>query len=187
MTTTEYWETRYAHGRGPGAGSVGEAGRMKAARVNELLTGATSVVDWGCGDGGFLGLLDLDGIGYLGVDVSASAIAKCVVRYGGLHQFLLARPGAQPAVAVGTDVALSLDVLYHLVDDDDYGDYLAAVFISASRRVVAHTTDYDAPASAPHVRHRAVTNDVAARYSGWVLTHQASDPTTPGFYVWTRP
>ena len=62
-----------------------------------------------------------------------------------------------PAVAQSAECALSLDVIYHLIEDDIYVSYMKRLFASATRFVViyAWNVDQDSPISGGHVRHRA--------------------------------
>jgi SAM-dependent methyltransferase len=176
-----YWEARYAAAGTSGAGSAGDAAKAKAAYVNDLIHAeqVESVVDWGCGDGQQLDLLDLPA--YLGVDISPSAIGKCLARHPG--RAFLVWPGDQPEVAVRADLAMSLDVIFHLVDDDDFAAYWGRLFASAARLVLVHGTDFDGTSAARHVRHRRHTHLAP---DGWTLADRPADPAVPGFYLWRR-
>lgn len=179
---TAYWEARYAAGGDSGVGSAGDAAERKAAYVNAVIRreGVTSVVDWGCGDGRQLELLELPAA-YLGVDISATAVARCVRRHP--SKSFLFWPASGPEVTVRADLALSLDVLFHLVRDEDFAAYRGRLFASAQRIVLAHTTDVDLTDTARHVRHRRITDHVPG---GWSLASRPDDPTVPGFYLWRR-
>jgi hypothetical protein len=68
------------------------------------------------------------------------------------------------ARAFHADLALSLDVIYHLVEDDTYDRYMRHLFAAADRYVVIYSSNKnDLPAS-PHVRHR--------RFTDWIDQHQ---------------
>lgn len=175
-----YWEARYASAGTSGSGSAGEAARSKAAYVNDLIRReqVRSVVDWGCGDGRQLDWLDLPAA-YLGVDIAPAAITRCIERHPD-RAFLVWPEGIE--VLVRAELALSLDVIFHLVDDGDFESYWDRLFASATRLVLVHATDHDA-CGARHVRHRRhahLTPD------GWALVDRPDDPTTPGFYLWRR-
>lgn len=175
-----YWEARYAAEGSSGAGSEGVVAQRKAVYVNQLLRReqVTSVVDWGCGDGQQLDFLNLPG--YLGVDISATAVAQCLARHPG--KAFLAWPGDRPQIEIQADLALSLDVIFHLVLNDDFEAYWARLFASATRLVLVHSTDHDAR-GARHVRHRRHSHLAP---DGWTLADSATDPTEPGFYLWRR-
>ena len=71
--------------------------------------------------------------------------------------FVLSAPAtfADPARFLAADLAISLDVVYHLVEQDVFDAYLHSLFTAAERFVIAYSSDHDAPALG-HVRHRAV-------------------------------
>jgi SAM-dependent methyltransferase len=178
-----YWDRRYRKGRTSGAGSEGAAAEAKAAYVNALIVreGVGSVVDWGCGDGTVLGLLD-PAVEYTGLDVSRHVIQRH--RRRGRGRFLLLRRGSRPAVRA--DLALSLDVMFHLVDDRDYEEHLANLFASATRLVLVHSADYDGGHTTRHVRWRHWTGDVRLRFPQWHLREHPEDPQIIGFYLYER-
>lgn len=177
-----YWEARYSSGGGSGAGSIGEPAEAKAAYINNLIRRerVASVVDWGCGDGQQLDLLTLPAA-YLGVDISPTAVARCLQRHP--DRACLVWPSDGPPVDILADLAMSLDVIFHLVADDDFHAYWDRLFASADRLVLAHATDVDHPGGARHVRHRRHTHLAP---DGWDLVDRPDDSATPGFYLWRR-
>lgn len=174
-----YWDRRWRSGP-PCPGSAGKVARHKAAWLNALIEerAVRSVVDWGCGDGFVAGLLDVTS--YTGVDVSPAAICRAVERLGDDASFVLLRADAE--VTIRADLAVSMEVLFHLTDDAEYLTYLDRLFRSARRLVAVYGTDYDSETVA-HMRHRNVTRDAP---NGWTLTVKADDPETPGWYLWER-
>lgn len=63
------------------------------------------------------------------------------------------------------DLSLSLDVLFHLVEDGVYFDYLDRLFKAGRRFVVVYATSVgNAPRTLRHVRHRPVESDIATRF-----------------------
>lgn len=181
MTLTDYWERRYATGGNSGAGSRGESAQAKAVFVNDVIVryGVRSLVDWGCGDGHQAALLDIDD--YLGIDISATAIAWCMAKMPH-RQWLRLDPHTAIRVGVQAELALSMDVIFHLVDDDDYHTHLSALFTSAWRLVVIHSTDFDGEPNG-HMRHRRFTGDIPA---GWQRTSGDVDMFEPGFHLYER-
>jgi SAM-dependent methyltransferase len=175
-----YWEARYVAGSDSGAGSSGTAARRKAAYINKLVEQVGSVVDWGCGDGQQLDLLDMPPA-YLGIDISATAVAHCLRRHPG--RAFLHWPAGDLPLTVRADLAMSLDVIFHLVDDIDFARYWRRLFDSATRMVLVHATDVDLGGTARHVRHRRHSHLAPP---GWELIDRPADATIPGFYLWRR-
>lgn len=179
-----YWNRRYLDGRTSGAGSEGEAAAVKAATIDRVIRehDITSVIDWGVGDGAVLGLVKAK-VPWLGVDVAPVAIERLSARYGPrsrTRRFALACEAAHDV----RDLALSLDVLFHLPDEADYQLHLAQVFTSAAKAVLIHASDHDGGRTARHVQWREFTPDVAARFPNWRLAEEPADRTVPGFYLY---
>lgn len=194
--TTAYWEERYRAGGTSGPGSAGELAAFKAEVLNSIVRdeGIASVIEFGCGDGQQLALYDFPD--YLGLDVSPSVIDACRTRFADdpTKRFALMTDYAGEQA----DLALSIDVLFHLVEQDLYESYLRQVFAAAERLVVLYTSDFDAPPdpNTPHIRRRATTLWVAEHGPDWRLRERIpnrypfdGDPTTSSradFFVYER-
>lgn len=167
-----YWQRRYAEGGDSGAGSYGKFALFKARVINDLFEelGVVSAIEFGCGDGNQLRLLKVRE--YVGVDISADAIAQCRRRFAGVpgRRFLLADEAAREGAALRCDAALSLDVIYHLVEDAAFEGYMRRLFAAARRCVVVYSSNRDDRAGdGPHVRHRRFTDWVEANEPHWQL------------------
>lgn len=170
-----YWERRYARGGDSGPGSKGRLKQFKAEMVNRLvhIHGIESVVELGCGDGEQLELIDVPE--YVGVDVSASAIDKCRTRYAAVDgwRFLVAGEQEMPSA----DMALSMDVVLHLVEDHIFEDYLRELFSVGQRLVVIYSSNHEeSEGLSPHNRHRVFTEWVGEHMTGWELTDFIAPP-----------
>jgi cyclopropane fatty-acyl-phospholipid synthase-like methyltransferase len=165
-TPAGYWDRRYREGRTSGAGSEGEEGAYKAQYVSEFIRHreVTSVIDWGCGDGQVLELVDLHGALYHGVDCSPTILDRMRRKFP-QHSFSTDEVH-QPTA----DLALSMDVLFHLPADHDYNAYLHDLFKSARRFVIIYATNYAGGRTARHVFRREFTPDIAKRFPDWELT-----------------
>jgi hypothetical protein len=163
-TSAQYWEERYRKGGDSGAGSYGSAAAYKAAVINRFVTehAIQSVIEFGCGDGNQLRYFSFPS--YLGFDVSETAIARCRETYAtdASKRFAL-----MPAYAhQKADLTLSLDVIYHLVEDPVYHGYMQTLFAASKRFVIiysSHTADNSYDLKAAHVRNRI--------FSDWVQQH----------------
>ena len=167
-----YWQRRYAAGGDSGVGSYGQFALFKARVLNALFDelGIESAIEFGCGDGNQLQLLEVRE--YVGVDVSAEAITLCRRRFAGVpgRRFLLAEEATREGAALRCDAALSLDVIYHLVEDAAFEGYMRCLFVAATRCVVVYSSNRDADAGdGAHVRHRRFTDWVDAHEPRWQL------------------
>ncbi|GAA2501961.1 class I SAM-dependent methyltransferase [Winogradskya humida] len=173
-----YWEDHYATGGTSGHGSIGRLAAFKAETLNAVVAryGVSSVIEFGCGDGEQLALADYPR--YLGLDVSPTTLTATMAQFAGdrTKSFLYYDPArfVDHAGLISADLALSLDVIYHLVEDDVYDLHLDHVFGSARRLVVLYTSDADSltviERTSPHVLHRRVLHDVAERFPRWRLS-----------------
>ena len=169
--STAYWQWRYDAGLDSGTGSYGKFADFKAEVLNGLARELhlRSAVEFGCGDGHQLSLLQIED--YLGVDVSAQAIERCRTRFAGApsRRFVLDADYRGERA----QCAWSLDVIYHLVEDAVFERYMRRLFDAATDLVVIYASDFDqADAGAPHVRHR--------RFSAWIARE------APRWRLWRR-
>jgi SAM-dependent methyltransferase len=168
--STDYWRRRYASGGRAGKGTYGRLGAFKAKVVNDffLRERVTSAVDFGCGDGDQAALFTV--ARYTGVDVSEAAIARAKVQFDGrtgwhfltLEEAALNHPRA--------DASLSLDVIFHLVEDELFEHHMHRLFDAAERFVVIYSSNKtDSGSKQGRIRHRVFTDWIAANASDWTL------------------
>lgn len=167
-----YWEDRYRAGKDSGVGSYGKFAELKAEIINGFVErhGIESVIEFGCGDGHQLRLADYPR--YLGLDVSERAVETCrrVFRSDPTRTFLLTGDYAGQTA----ELSLSLDVIYHLVEDAVFESYMTTLFASAQRFVLIYSSNSERNLGepVPHVRHRKFTDWVDARAGGFRLIEQ---------------
>jgi hypothetical protein len=177
--SANYWESRYQSGGTSGNGSYGQFALFKAEVLNHFIAEKQidSVMEFGCGDGNQLGLLKCPQ--YTGIDISETAIENCRKRYGSdpTKRFLLADPnGSCPAATM----TMSLDVIYHLIEDQVFSSYMQTLFNSSNRYVVIYSSNGE-PLNAnavtwpPHVRHRRFTDWADSNAPGWKLTNKIAN------------
>lgn len=176
-TSLQYWDDRYRLGGNSGDGSYGPFAEFKAEVLNQFVAEQeiTSVIEFGCGDGNQLSLAKYPS--YVGVDVSPVAIDNCRERFrhDSSKIFLLATDASGRHAELG----LSLDVIFHLVEDHVFETYMASLFAAAERHVILYTSNFSSGEKldaanahfrkAKHVYHRAVLEYVANRFPAWEL------------------
>jgi spore maturation protein CgeB len=171
-----YWEQRYASGSNSGSGSYGRLARFKARFLNEFVCEheITSVIELGCGDGAQLTLAEYPQ--YTGLDISSTVIEQCRGLFAddASKQFEVYDPATFDPSLYEAELALSLDVVFHLSNDQIYRDYLDHLFAVASRFVIifSNSDEGGRPGvneSAGYVRFRDVLADVAEWYPQWKL------------------
>ena len=178
--SSTYWRDRYRRGGTSGAGSAGELAHGKADVINEILKrrGVRSVIEFGCGDGTQLGLGDY--ATYVGLDVSPEAIRRCIDRYqhDPTKSFFQYEPSAfhDRLGVMRADLAMSLDVLYHLTEDAVFDTHLVHLFGAGERFVLVFSDDVDRSSDVAHIRHRRFTPVVAERFPDWRLVERHEHP-----------
>lgn len=164
-----YWESRYASDGNSGDGSYGRLATFKATVINNLVKekAILSVIEFGCGDGNNLTHYDFQC--YTGVDVSKTAIGMCRRRFAHMpYSFkTLADYITEPSAI--QDMAISIDVIFHLVEDEVYQDYMERLFSCSSKCVLIYSSCVNYQ-QAEHVRHRNFLHWVASKMPKWSLT-----------------
>ncbi len=170
--SAKYWEGRYITGGNSGAGSYGDFATFKSEVINELVKRkcVTTVIEFGCGDGNQLRYAVYPR--YVGTDVSKSAIDSCKQQYKDdkSKEFFLVRPENKYGEH---DLALSLDVIYHLVEDHVFDAYMKSLFSASQRFVIIYSSNtYELNVQYPwpsHIRHRQFTDWISANGPEWKL------------------
>ena len=193
-SSADYWERRYVAGLTSGRGSYGELARFKAEVLNEFVRehAIASVIELGCGDGNQLSLAEYPR--YLGLDVSRRAIDLCTQRFRAdsskAFRWYDSGPGDHSGASITADLVISLDVIYHLIEDSVYHAYLRDLFSMARRFAVIYSSDTDDSAPAAHVRHRRFTRDVAGNFPEFRLAERIANRhpelTLAEFFVYER-
>ena len=196
----EYWERRYAAGGTSGAGSYGELARYKADFLNEFVAqyDIHSVIEFGCGDGNQLGLAKYPR--YLGLDISANAIRRCIESF---HDDTSKSFYVYHSLAFSdnerlfkADLSLSLDVIFHLVDEAVYEAYLRHLFGAADKYVIVYSSNKELPQQF-HEKHRVFVDWVKDNIDGFELVevlpnkfqynvHDPSRTSHSDFYVFQK-
>jgi len=152
-----YWEKRYQSGGNSGSGSYNNLAEFKSQVINDFVerNQIDSAIEFGCGDGNQLKYLTIKN--YLGVDVSEKAVQICLelFRNDSTKKFkVLSSFGNEKAT-----LTMSLDVIYHLVEEDTFVNYMTQLFKSTNKYVIVYSSNTnDTSLNAPHVKHRKFTD-----------------------------
>lgn len=164
-----YWIQRYEHGGNSGPGSYNQLAEFKAKILNDFVKEhqISTVIEYGCGDGNQLKLANYPA--YIGFDVSPKAITLCKELFKEEQTKAFKMMGEYEGETA--DLTLSLDVIYHLVEDDVYLAYMNRLFSSSKRYVIIYSSNFNSKpvSTAPHVRHRSITSWVEINQPGWYL------------------
>lgn len=177
-----FWERTYARGGTSGHGSYGALAEFKARVMNEFLAKhtVTSAIEFGCGDGNQLTLMAYPS--YIGLDVTKAAIQRCKRRFSDdlTKSFFFYDPECfvDNHSIFSADLAISLDVIFHLTEEETYQRYMRNLFSSAQRLVAIYSSDTQDSSTVrvACVRHHNFSAWVKENASEWELIEQVSNP-----------
>ncbi|MGA1066842.1 MAG: hypothetical protein ACO3U3_13445 [Alphaproteobacteria bacterium] len=159
-----YWQARYKNGRTSGSGSQGKLAFYKAEIINGLAEkyGVKVAVELGCGDGRQLSLYQFND--YIGTDIAEESIEMCKARILNATRFRFLNMVDFKTTRPRGDLSLSVDVIFHLVNDSVYFDYMEMLFESSTRLVLIYGPNQEISSNESHIRFRCFTS--------WIESHR---------------
>jgi SAM-dependent methyltransferase len=190
-----YWKNRYNQGGNSGSGSYGHLAEFKASILNEFIikNKIQEVIEFGCGDGNQITYLQISN--YLGFDISEKAIKICKNLFNGdeSKKFKLIDEYQNEQ----SDLVISLDVIFHLIEDQVYENYMDRLFSSAKKYVIIYSsnTDVNLPIQSPHFKHRQFSRWVEENFPSFDLLTKipnkysfdgTENTSVSDFYIYTK-
>ncbi|EJK62965.1 hypothetical protein THAOC_16403, partial [Thalassiosira oceanica] len=169
--SAQHWEDRYKTGGNSGGGSYGASARHKASVINAVVRerGIRSAIEFGVGDGANQALYT-DIPAYIGVDVSPTTVERVRRKYGGDPTRTFVHYDTFTPLGGRADMAMSLDVIYHLIEPSVYVTYLDNLFGAAESDVLIFAVDEEKPEGwGYHYLPRKFTPYVAVMFPCWEL------------------
>lgn len=190
--SADYWEQRYANGRSSGPGSTGEHARFKSDFVNGFVDehDVETVLEFGCGDGAQLTLGEYPS--YVGLDVSESVIERCREKFDDdpTKRFRTYDPFEfDDHEALRAELVLSMEVVFHLVEDDVFEKTFFDIFTAAERYVIIFSSNHEEQVPEIHMRHRRFTDHVEEAFPAFECVEFVANPfeeRVSDFYVFER-
>ncbi len=162
-----YWKERYKSGGNSGWGSYNNLAIFKAKVINDFVSEnkITTAIEYGCGDGNQCSLFRLEK--YIGTDISQVIIDQNKERFKSdpSKEFYL-DGNEKPEDHSNIQLSFSLDVIYHLVEDDVFEEYIDKLF--NYEYVIIYSSNFNEQTQ-PHVRHRKFTYWIEQNRSQWKL------------------
>ena len=125
------------------------------------------VIEWGMGDGNQLSLAKYRE--YIGFDVSITAVNLCkkkFINYLTKNFIWSGKKGFKNNIK--GDLAMSLDVIYHLIEDDVFNSYMNQLFDSSKKYVIIYSCNFE-KVLAVHVRCRKFSDWIEKNKKDWKL------------------
>lgn len=166
----DYWKNRYLAGDNSGAGSYHKLAEFKSEILNSFIIDQKieTIIEYGCGDGNQLKSLNYPS--YIGFDISLEAIALCENTFS--HDDSKTFKLMSAYAGEKSQLTLSLDVIYHLIEDEVFSTYMKRLFDSAESFVILYSsnTDQQAKLQASHVKHRKFSTWIENNRPEWKLS-----------------
>lgn len=175
-----YWGNLYKAGGNSGPGSYNRLAQFKADTINQFISkeNINHLTDMGCGDGNQLGYLQVPV--YTGFDISAEAVELCRIKFKNdpAKEFFQYKPETFKEIAGKKgkpDCVVSLDVIYHLIEDPVFEQYMQDLFWVSRKFVLIYSSNYNGR-QVFHERHRRFTDWISTHKKEWKLLQQISNP-----------
>jgi hypothetical protein len=196
QNSKQYWIDRYEAGKNSGCGSYNQLAEFKAEVINNFIKKyyIRSIIEYGCGDGNQLKLADYPS--YVGFDVSPRAISLCKQMFfqdkTKIFKLVDEYQGEK------AQLSLSLDVIYHLIEDDVFNNYMERLFDSSTGFVIIYSSNTNVQYNvfAEHIKHRMFSTWIEQQRPLWKLfqyipnSYPFSGDNTKGsfsdFYIYSR-
>ena len=162
----EYWENRYKANGNSGAGSYNRLAEFKAEVINGFVkeNNIESVIEFGCGDGNQLSLFNFKN--YIGFDVSETVLNLCKENFKNDNTKIFKHTSEFKKEKA--DLVLSLDVIYHLIEDKVFELYMNNLFKASKEFVIIYASNRNQE-WCEHVKHRKFTDWIEKNKKDWDL------------------
>jgi len=165
-----YWKKRYEKGGNSGSGSYDRLANFKAEVLNSFVKekNVQSVIEFGCGDGNQLSLANYPK--YIGMDVAEVAIQICKEKFkkDKTKEFFIypSDDFINNPESFKCDLSLSIDVIFHLTEDEVYEKHMNDLFQSAKRHVIIYSSNINRKQTY-HERDREILSWIKKNIKDW--------------------
>ena len=123
-----------------------------------------SIIDFGFGDGNQIKDIKIDS--YIGFDISKTIVEKCRNKYKEDKKQFYLYEGELLSDEYKRELGLSLDVLYHVLEEDMYERYLKNLFNLSEKYVIIYSQNKNHNEGG-HIKGREFTSYVLEKYPEW--------------------
>lgn len=174
----KYWEYRYREKGNSGSGSYGRLACFKAEIINDFIkkNKIQKCIELGCGDGNQLSLFECPS--FVGLDVSKTIIAENQLRFkedATKNFYLYNKKNIKQLQKEPYLLSLSLDVIFHLVEDSIFENYMHNLFNFSDQYVIIYSSNINLRLS-PYERHRNFTAWIDQNIADWELIERIPNP-----------
>ena len=186
FNSKKYWNDRYVKGHNSGLGSYGELAQFKADVINDFVekNQIKSIVDYGVGDGNQLKLFNTENLIYTGIDVSEFIISNCKEEFKDDKTKKFIHVDNIDNKLKG-DMVLSCDVIYHLIEDSVYHEYMKNLFSLSKKYVIIYAPNVNYN-EATHVKKREFIEYIFDNYTNFNLIKRIKGNIGCPFYIFQK-
>lgn len=155
INSKQFWEEHYKEGKNSGTGSYNELAKFKAKVVNSFVSeqNIKDVIELGCGDGNQLSYMQYPN--YVGTAVSKTIIEKNIEKFSeDKTKKFYCSSERELYAKVKYDLSISMDVIFHLLEDEVYLAYMNDLFMLSDRYVIIYSSNHEEYTRWPEYRHR---------------------------------
>ncbi len=199
LKSGEFWNNHYERGGNSGTGSYNRLSEFKANIINDFIVSKKidTTIELGCGDGNQLSLIHYNS--YTGVDVSDHIIKQNRKRFSENKDFnfycsLIER---ECYINEKFDLSISMDVIFHLLEDDVYEKYMYDLFTISKKYVIIYSSNHEEYTPWPEYRHRNFFYFIQRNIKGWELLQfipnkypyiigREAETSSADFYIFTK-
>ena len=156
QNSSQFWNNHYEQGGNSGTGSYNKLAEFKADTINSFIQRkkVNTVIELGCGDGNQLSLIDYKF--YTGIDVSEYIVNQNKKHYSSKenYNFFCSLTEREKYIYEKFDLSISMDVIFHLLENDVYEKYMYDLFNLSSKYVIIYSSNHEEFTPWPEYRHR---------------------------------
>jgi hypothetical protein len=188
-STYEVWENRYKTNGNSGNGSYGLLADFKAKIINLFIenNNINSIIELGSGDGNQCSLFNVKN--YLGLDISPTIIEHCKNIFKNQKNYEFKIYNKYYINNKKFDLSLSLDVIYHILEDNEYKKYMFDLFNFSNQFVIIYSNNYTGHKSG-HMYTKEFTNDIDKWFPEWqlkqIIKQKYPESSSADFYIFEK-
>ncbi len=188
----KYWKNRYNKKGNSGTGSYGKLAEFKAKVLNSFVKNnkINSVMEFGCGDSHQINLFNFPN--YIGLDISETAIKTNMdfFKKDKTKSFFLYDSNcfSDNHSIFKTELTLSLDTIYHLVEKEIFENYMNHLFSTSNKFVIIYSSDINTTAE-NHIKYRKFAEWIKIKFPEWKLIKKIKNPyykDRPDFFIYKK-
>lgn len=166
FSSKNYWEERYKNNGTSGSGSYNRLAIFKSEVINSFIENNSidTVIEFGSGDGNQLSMLNIKN--YIGFDVSKTIIERLKNNFS--HDTTKSFFQFEEYKFQKAPLSMSIDVIFHLIEDHVFEKYMCALFSSSTRYIIIYSSNIEESNDiSTHVRHRKFTKWINDNAQNW--------------------